>query len=327
MPFKTERNLRLAFAGPHAGVNLAQAGVLLTAFALLVALASWPELGAGGIFVAVLAVAAIVALALYLPPRTLMRLYGARAHAPASLKQVDTLLAEIARRAALSRSPALCVITSTMPTAFAVGTPDRSAITVTEGLLRQLSMREIAAVLAQQVSHVCLGDLLVLSIADFVTRFAQVLYYLGLTFGVLNLWRLITRDELVSWWTVALLVLAPFLLNLLQLSLSRARAFAADRAAALVTGDPLGLASAIARLDTSSGSMWDDLLPPVPARKVPRPSLLRCPPGDEARIARLRALDVPQMPPLDVEEVPRISLVGVGPIAMRPRYRWPGVWF
>jgi heat shock protein HtpX len=47
----------------------------------------------------------------------------------------------------------------------------------------------------------------------------------------------------------------------------------------------------------------------------------------ERRIARLRALELPPMPPLDIEEGPRISLVGVGPIQMRPRYRWPGVWF
>ncbi len=89
----------------------------------------------------------------------------------------------------------------------------------------------------------------------------------------------------------------------------------------------MGLASAISRLEVSNGALWDDLLPPVPARKVPLPSLLRWPPPAEQRIKRLRALEAPPMPPLDIEEVPRISLVGVGPIAMRPRYRWPGVWF
>jgi heat shock protein HtpX len=94
-----------------------------------------------------------------------------------------------------------------------------------------------------------------------------------------------------------------------------------------MTGDPLGLASAISRLETSTGSFSDDLIPPVPARRVPQPSMLRCPPAAEQRIDRLRALEAPPMPPLDIEEGPRISLVGVGPIEMRPRYRWPGVWF
>ena len=75
------------------------------------------------------------------------------------------------------------------------------------------------------------------------------------------------------------------------------------------------------------GTPLDDLLPPVPARKVPLPSMLRYPPPSDRRIARLNTFQAPPMPPLDNAEGPRISLIGVGPIEMRPRYRWPGVWF
>ncbi len=114
---------------------------------------------------------------------------------------------------------------------------------------------------------------------------------------------------------------------MLQLWLPREREFTADRAAALMIGDALGVASAISRFDPSTGNVADDLLPPVPARKVPLLSMLRCPPPAAARIAQLNALQTPPMPPLDIEEGPRTSLVGVGPIAMRTRYRWPGVWF
>jgi heat shock protein HtpX len=97
--------------------------------------------------------------------------------------------------------------------------------------------------------------------------------------------------------------------------------------AALLTGDPLGLASAIARLDTTTGSVLDDLMPPVPARRVPQPSMMRSPPAAQRRIARLHTFEAPPMPELDIAEGPRISMVGVGPIELRPRYRWPGVWF
>jgi heat shock protein HtpX len=68
-------------------------------------------------------------------------------------------------------------------------------------------------------------------------------------------------------------------------------------------------------------------MPPVPARKVPLPSLLRYLPPAERRVTRLKTFQAPPMPPLDTTEGPRISLIGVGPIEMRPRYRWPGVWF
>jgi len=327
MVLETERNLRLALRGPNATTNLVQAGVLLAALALLLFLASWPEVGAVAILVAALVSAAIVALALHLTPATVMRLYGARPHEPGSLRQLENLLSELSQRSELARAPDLYVIPSTLISAFSYGTTHRSAIAVTEGLLRQLTMREVAAVLAREISQVRQGNLLLLAVGDLVTRAAQALYYLGLALAALNLWRLLTGFDLVSWWSVALLILAPALMNLLQLSLTRARDLDADRKAALLTGDPLGLASAIARLDTSTGSVTDDLLPPVPARKVPQPSMLRCPPASQRRIARLHALDAPPMPALDVAEGPRISLVGVGPIEMRPRYRWPGVWF
>jgi heat shock protein HtpX len=243
------------------------------------------------------------------------------------LQQAEALVTVLAQRAGLPRAPALYVVPSTLLSAFSLGTPDRSAIALTEGLLRRLTMREIAAVLAHEIGHVRRGDLFALGIADLVTRFAQALYYLGLGLAALNVSRLLTGYETVAWLTVVLLILAPALLNLLQLQLSRKRELGADREGALLTGDPLGLASAISRLESSTGSPADDLKPPVPARRVPLPSLLRCLPPDEVRIARLRALDAPPMPPLDIDESPRISLVGVGPIQMRPRYRWPGVWF
>jgi heat shock protein HtpX len=194
-------------------------------------------------------------------------------------------------------------------------------------MLRQLTMREIAAVLAHEVAHVRRGDLAVYGIADVITRFAQALYYAGLALVMINVLRMIADEEPVAWPTVLLLILAPALMNLIQLALPKQRDFAADVEGARACGDPLGLASAITRLDTSTGSALDDLVPPVPARKVPLPSLLRSPPPDQDRIGRLRALQVPPMGPLDVEEGPRISMVGFGPIAMRQRYRWPGVWF
>ena len=327
MSLETDRNLGISLPRINASTNAVQAGVLLGAFGLLLTLGLWPEFGAISILVAAIAAAAIYGLALQLPPGLVVRLYGARPHDPASLKQVNALVGELAQRAALTRTPELYVVPSFMLSAFSLGTIDRSAIAVTEGLLRQLTMREIAAVLAREVSHVGFGDLYVLSIADWVTRAAQAVYYAGLALGAINLWRLITGDELISWLTVVLFLLTPLLMNLLQLWLPREREFTADRAAALMIGDPLGVASAISRFDPSTGNVSDDLVPPVSARKVPQLSMLRCPPPAATRIAHLNALQTPPMPPLDIEEGPRISLVGVGPIAMRPRYRWPGVWF
>jgi heat shock protein HtpX len=293
----------------------------------LLGLALWSLLGPLAVIATLGAVAVIVAAALYASPAAIMRLYGARPYESGNIVQMQELLIELARRAQLPRQPGLYVIPSTLVSAFSYGLPERSAIAVTEGLLRRMTMREIAGILAHEESQIRQGNLFVLAIADFVTRAAQLMYYAGLALAALNLWRLVTGDELFSWWSIALLVLAPALLNTLQLSFPRAGIFDIDRKAALLTGDPLGLASAIARLDASTGSIVEDVTPPVPARRVPQPSLMRCPPAAQRRIARLHTFEVPPMPPLDIAEGPRISLVGVGPIEMRPRYRWPGVWF
>jgi len=315
---------------PQRGASLAiiaQAGVLLAGFAALLSLILWPEFGNGAVIIALLATAGIVVLATRVAPWTIMRIYGARPYVAGDLAQFDRITSELARRAGLPRAPRLYVVPSMLLSAFSVGSSKRFAIAVTEGLLRRLTMREVAAVLAREVAHAQRGDLFVLGIADVVSRCAQGLYYVGLALAALNVLRSISGADTVPWLSVLLLVLAPILMTSLQLALSRSREIEADRAAALLTGDPLGVASAISRLDSTPGSPLDDLMPPVPARRVPLPSMLRYPPPAERRIPRLNTFEAPPMPPLDVAEGPRISLIGVGPIEMRPRYRWPGVWF
>ena len=64
---------------------------------------------------------------------------------------------------------------------------------------------------------------------------------------------------------------------------------------------------------------------PVPSRRIPQPSLLRSHPPTEQRVARLLALENREMaPPIEVVEEPMVSMVGMGPGSMQPRYRFPG---
>src|SRR5262245_47993979 len=114
MSLATVRNLRLPALGSPAAANLAQAGILLAAFAALLLVAAWPLLGAWTILAVVAAVAAIVALALRLPPELVMRLYGARPQISATMKQVELLADNLSRRAGLQRPARLYVVPSTM---------------------------------------------------------------------------------------------------------------------------------------------------------------------------------------------------------------------
>jgi heat shock protein HtpX len=212
--------------------------------------------------------------------------------------------------------------------AFATGTPRNSAIALTEGLLRRLTLRETAGVLAHEMSHIRNNDLQVMGLADIVTRFLQLMSYAALALAIMNVFALLTHGETVSWLAIALLYLAPALSSLLQLALSRTREFDADLEAAGLTGDPLGLASALRRLETYTGHFWEDLMFPVPARRVPQPSLLRSHPNTQERVNRLLGLDgKTQLEPLVIVEQPMMTLVGYGPGEMRPRYRWPGLWY
>ena len=236
---------------------------------------------------------------------------------------------ELSRRAELPAAPAVYVIPSMTLNAFATGTPDKAVIGITEGLLRRLSLRELAGVLAHELSHVRNNDLAVMSLADVMTRFTQAPVLSGGVPGDLQPAGVAAgRFRHARSSALLLLYLAPTIGSLLQLGLSRTREYDADLEGARLTGDPRGLASALEKLERYQGSFWEDLMFPVPSRRIPQPSLLRSHPPTDQRVARLLALENREMaPPIEVVEEPMVSMVGMGPGSMQPRYRFPGVWF
>ncbi len=313
----------------HKRRNLVHTALLLGGIGGLLAVAAYLIFGAMGIAITLIAAGVIVVASPRVPPEVVMKLYRAQRVPHERGGQIAVVLAEIAERAGLARLPTLHVIPSMTLNAFATGTPDHAAIAVTEGLLRRLTIREIAGVLAHEISHVRNNDLAVMGLADVLSRLTLALYYAGLALIVVNLPGVLLGDVAVSWWAVLALLAAPALSNLLQLGLSRAREYDADLEAAMLTGDPLGLASALRRLEAYTGQVWEDMLPPVPARRVPAPSVLRTHPDTASRVERLVALQGrPSLPQIIVVEEPVISsLAGWGPIEMRPRYRFPGLWY
>ncbi len=311
----------------HKQRNTIHSLLLIGGIALILALATTLLWGPPGIVFSAGIIGLLVLMAPSVPPAAVMRLYRAR-RVPRGHDQLSLILDELSRRAELPARPDLYVIPSATLNAFATGTTERAAIGLTEGLLRSLSLREIAGVLAHEVSHINNNDLRLMNLADIMTRFVQILSYVAVVLVFLNVLSMLTGDPPFSWWAVLVLYFAPAFSSLLQLGLSRAREFDADLEAAQLTGDPLGLASALSRLERYQGHFWEDLLYPVPARRVPQPSLLRTHPPTEERIARLNELSGQlSLPPIAVVEEPMVSMLGYGPIAMRPRYRFPGLWY
>lgn len=297
-------------------------GLILLASSLLI----W---GVPGLVVTAAAVLILFLTAPRIPPAVVMRLYAALPVDEKRGGQLTAIMATLADRAGLERTPKLYIIPSMMLNAFSVGTRGNAAVAITEGLLRRLELPEIAAVLAHEVTHVENNDLTVMGLADIMSRFTLALSYTAAVLAFLNIFYIFTAGEAyISWLGILLLYLAPALSSLLQLGLSRAREYDADLGAAHLTGDPHSLARALMKLERHTGRFWEDLMFPVPGRRVPQPSVLRTHPTTEERIARLRELTPePSLPPLVLLDRPIVSLVGFGPISMRPRYRFPGLWY
>lgn len=311
----------------HKLLNVVQSLLLLAGMLAILALCAWTVWGAQGILWALVAGGASLLLTPAVVPEWIMRMYRAVPVGPRDLPEAHRLLQQLSARADLPSPPRLFYLPSSLLNAFAVGNRDSAAIAVTDGLLRALTPREFAGVLAHELSHVRNNDLWLMGLADLMSRLTSLMSWLGQLLLIFNLPVLMLGGEGVPWLLVLVLIFAPTAMALLQLALSRAREYDADLDAASLTGDPKGLASALAKLERYQGRYWEEIL--LPGRRIPEPSLLRTHPPTRERIERLLAL-ADDLPPSERPAVPVAALhtpawAGAAPAA--PRWRWPGVWY
>lgn len=251
-----------------------------------------------------------------IPRQILLQAYGARRLDAKNFPQGVALLAELSRRAGLPRMPELFYIPSRLPNAFAIGNPRESAVCVSDGLLRMMNRRELAGVLAHEVSHIANRDLWIMALADAMSRAVSLASWVGQVILVLNLPLILAGAAHIPWLIPLLLIFSPTIMALLQLALSRTREYDADRAGATLTGDPDGLASALIKLERRTGRFWEDMF--LPGRRIPEPSLLRTHPPTEQRVRRLKELSVSSVPlrsaePLQIPRISRVSPPRFGP--------------
>lgn len=308
----------------HAWTNRLQTLLLILALLGISALAAGLLFGRDGLWLAV--VASLVAL-LVEPAaagRLTLRLYRARPIHPAEAPALWRTLTVLAERADLPATPALHYVPSPLINAFTVGSTRDSAIAVTDGLLRHLSQRELNGVLAHEVAHIAHDDLRVMGLADYVSRLTHAFSLLGQILLLFGLPWLLLAEVRVNWPALLLLALSPHLALLAQLGLSRVREFDADLKAAALTGDPEGLAGALARIERASRS-WRSVL--LPGWGNPEPSWLRTHPATAERIRRL--LELSPRYPLPLPGLPDgpAALLSLGaPVVRSPRWRLGGLW-
>jgi heat shock protein HtpX len=280
----------------HAWRNRIQSLVLLAAMAGFLALLGWLLWGPDGILM--LLIVGVVGTLFHpsFSPWIVMRMYGASPVRPQQAPALWNLLSGLTERAGLPRRPDIYYVPSSMLNAFAVGSREHAAIALTDGLLRQLEMRELAGVLAHEISHVRNNDLWVMGLADMLSRATGILSLIGQILLLLNLPLLLFGQVSINWFAILLLIFVPNISALAQLALSRTREYDADLNAARLTGDPDGLASALAKIERVQGGWLERIL--MPGRRVPEPSLLRSHPETSERVARLMALK-PQLADVD----------------------------
>ena len=310
----------------HRWLNRIQSATLLVLMGGFLALLGWLLIGLPGVLMLVSVGVTGILLNPLTSPRWLMRLYGARRLDRGQAPGLWQALSVLAQRAGLRSVPSLYYVPSRILNAFAVGAPHQSVIALTDGLIRQLNDRELLGVLAHEISHIFNNDLWVMGLADVFSRATSLLSLLGQFLLLLNLPLVLTGAAAINWWAILLLIFAPNLSALAQLALSRAREYDADLNAVRLTGDPQGLASALAKIEQLQGGWMERIL--LPGRGVPEPSLLRTHPRTRDRINRLAALE-PEPPAVPTTEHSLEDLpvdFRNRPITRSPRWHVTGLW-
>ncbi|NBW00806.1 MAG: zinc metalloprotease HtpX [Betaproteobacteria bacterium] len=226
--------------------------------------------------------------------KLVLRMYNAQQVDGSTAPELYNMVSELAEKAGLPM-PRVYIIDDQAPNAFATGrNPENAAVAATTGIMRLLSAREMRGVMAHELAHVAHRDILISTISATMAGAISALANFAMLFG--------GRDSegrpsnpIAS---IAVMLLAPLAASLIQMAISRAREFEADRGGAEISGDPLALASALEKIDHYARGIPFEaaerhpetaqmmIMNPLSARGVA--GLFSTHPATEDRIARLR---------------------------------------
>lgn len=156
--------------------------------------------------------------------------------------ELFAMIRDLSGRAGLPM-PKVYLIDNPQPNAFATGrNPENAAVAATTGLLRMLNPEEVAGVMAHELAHIKNRDTLTMTVSATIAGAIASLAQFGLFFG--------GRGENRPSPMVGLLmaIIAPLAAMVIQMAISRSREYVADRLGAEISGQPLALASALAKI-------------------------------------------------------------------------------
>ncbi len=224
--------------------NLMKTAILMAAItALFMAIGSVIG-GQSGMMIALAIAIAMNFFSYWFSDKMVLKMYNAREVDEATAPQFYRMVRELAQRAELPM-PRVYIIDEEAPNAFATGrNPEHAAVAATTGILRVLSEREMRGVMAHELAHVKHRDILISTVSATMAGAISMLANFAMIFSGRD------SEGRPANPLVGLLValLAPLAASLIQMAISRAREFEADRGGAEISGDPRALASALEKI-------------------------------------------------------------------------------
>jgi heat shock protein HtpX len=276
--------------------NLMKTAILMAAItALFMALGQMLG-GRSGMMIALVVALGMNFFSYWFSDKLVLKMYNAREVDETTAPQFVRMVRELADKAQLPM-PKVYLIDEAAPNAFATGrNPQHAAVAATTGIIQVLSARELRGVMAHELAHVRHRDILISTVSATMAGAISMLANFGMMFG--------GRDStgrpanpLVG---LLVAILAPLAASLIQMAISRAREFEADRGGAEISGDPQALASALDKIHRYAQG-----IPLGPAERHPETAqmmimnplsggglrgMFSTHPSTEERVARLMAM-------------------------------------
>src|SRR5215204_1280552 len=233
---------------------------------------------------------------LFLSDKLALASMGAKVVSPQEAPGLHAMIERLCIQADIPK-PKIAVADMAMPNAFAMGRSKKSAVVcATTGIMNTLEPHELEGVMAHELSHIKNRDVLIMTMAGFFASIAAIIAQFGLFFGGGG------DDDNPSFLVVLLVSWVVYALSFfLMLALSRYREFTADRGAAIITGRPSALASALMKINSqmhripqqdlrAAGEMNAFFIMPAAAKNAVT-GLFSTHPPMEKRIERLQRIE------------------------------------
>ena len=277
--------------------NWVKTAMLMAAIMALFGIVGGMLGGQQGMLLALLFGGAMNVFSYWFSDKMVLKMYNAQEVDETSAPQFYGMVRDLAQRANLPM-PRVYIIDEQQPNAFATGrNPEHAAVAATSGILQLLSASELRGVMAHELAHVAHRDILISTVSATMAGAISALANFAMFFGGRG------SDGRPSnpLATIAVALLAPLAASLIQMAISRAREYEADRGGAEISGDPNALADASGKIQMYA----EGRIPLGPAEAHPETAqmmilnplsaggirgLFSTHPPTEERIARLRAL-------------------------------------